>query len=214
MPAGKVYPNTNVSTDYTQTTLFDSFLMMKTPTNMPCRKESTHSKQHQVSFAYFAESAIESIVINPSVRLSVLWQKVVKTFIDSHYHKLHRKLHSELFLLHSIDGSMYVCHNCSQVMKTGGMPPQAKANKLASDEISEAMQDLRPLEVRLIARCIQFIKLIELPAGRQQAIVGQCCNVVTNLQPVTSLLLTEEMIGAMNLLRQSTTSGTKMLALW
>ncbi|XP_019628628.1 PREDICTED: uncharacterized protein LOC109473188 [Branchiostoma belcheri] len=73
-------------------------------------------------------------------------------------------------------------------MCRGEMPAQAKANGLQLADIPEELQNLRPLERRLISQRIPFMKLVGLPKGQQRAIHGPAINVPAKLENVCSLL--------------------------
>ncbi|KAI8484274.1 hypothetical protein Bbelb_380590 [Branchiostoma belcheri] len=82
----------------------------------------------------------------------------------------------------------WICNTCHFNMCRGEMPAQAKANGLQLADIPEELQNLRPLERRLISQRIPFMKLVGLPKGQQRAIHGPAINVPAKLENVCSLL--------------------------
>ena len=82
----------------------------------------------------------------------------------------------------------WLCHTCHLHLKKGKIPCQAWSNNLQLDEVPHVLQDLRPLEVRLISQRTPFMKLVALPRGGQKCIHGAAVNVPSSLQPVVSLL--------------------------
>ncbi|XP_066268348.1 uncharacterized protein [Branchiostoma lanceolatum] len=86
------------------------------------------------------------------------------------------------------NNSSWICNTCHITMTKGRMPAQAKANGLQLADVPEELQNLRPLELRLISQRIPFMKLVGLPKGQQRAIHGPAVNVPAKLENVCSLL--------------------------
>ncbi len=86
------------------------------------------------------------------------------------------------------DGQLWICCTCYSALKRGQMPTQCCYNGLALDDIPPELENLRPLEKRLISQRIAFMKLVGLPKGRQQAIHGPAVNVPTNLEHICAML--------------------------
>ena len=84
----------------------------------------------------------------------------------------------------SVDGKEWICRNCHICLKRGKLPSQAKCNGLSLCTIPEELNDLNPLEVRLISQRIPFMKLVSLPRGKQVGIQGPAVNVPTDLDIV------------------------------
>ena len=82
----------------------------------------------------------------------------------------------------------WICSTCHNALKSGRTPTQSRANNLTLADLPTELQDLRPLEVRLISQRIPFMKLVALPKGSQKAIRGSAVNVPSKLQSVTSIL--------------------------
>ncbi len=68
------------------------------------------------------------------------------------------------------------------------MPIQSKVNNLQLEILPNELQDLNPLETRLICLRIPFMKMVALPTGKQRSIHGPAVNVPTDLSSVCSLL--------------------------
>ena len=71
----------------------------------------------------------------------LLWQKVVQKFSIEKYNKIRADiiqlvLH-ENYRISSIDGSIYICLTCHKTLKSGRVPAQSKANRMALDEIPD-----------------------------------------------------------------------------
>ncbi len=94
--------------------------------------------------------------------------------------------HSQHLLTHEMQ---WICITCHSTLKKGQMPVQCCCNGLILDDIPPELQNLRPLELRLISQRIAFMKLVGLPKGRQVGIHGPAVNVPTNLQHVCGMLL-------------------------
>ena len=84
----------------------------------------------------------------------------------------------------SVDGKEWICRNCHICLKRGKLPSQAKCNGLSLCTIPEELNDLNPLEIRLISQRIPFMKLVSLPRGKQVGIQGPAVNVPTYLDIV------------------------------
>ena len=73
--------------------------------------------------------------------------------------------------------SSYVCSTCSRHLASNRLPPMSVANKMSLKPIPECLHDLTELEERLVAQRIPFMKIMNLPKGKQKAIIGQVVNV-------------------------------------
>ena len=96
-------------------------------------------------------------------------------------------------ILQSVDkvqtnGKSWVCRTCDRALKKGDLPVQSWDNGLGLARIPPELQDLRPLELRLISQRLPFMKMIGLPRGGQKAIHGSAVNVPLKLDAVVSLL--------------------------
>ena len=67
------------------------------------------------------------------------------------------------------------------------MPCQAKANNLMLVEQPPELKTLTPLELRLVAQRIPFMKMVGLPRGRQHGIHGPAVNVPTKVETVCDI---------------------------
>ena len=122
----------------------------------------------------------------------LLWRKGVQKFSIDKYNKIKKEiiqlvLH-EKYRLTSIDGSIYICHTCHIALKSGKIPAQSKANRMALDEIPDELKDLNNLELHIICKRILFMKLVKLPRGKQKGIKGAAVNVPADLGPACNLL--------------------------
>ena len=122
----------------------------------------------------------------------LLWRKGVQTFSIDKYNKIKPEiiqlvLH-EKYRMSSIDGCIYICHNCHRTLKLGRVPAQSKANRMALDEIPDELKDLNTLELHIICKRILFMKLVKLPRGKQKGIKGAAVNVPADLGPACKLL--------------------------
>jgi len=86
------------------------------------------------------------------------------------------------------DNKEYICTTCDGALKRGNMPVQAKANGMALDDVPDELQGLNELEIMLISKRIPFMKIVNLPRGKQKCIKGPCVNVPTNLDKICTLL--------------------------
>ena len=120
------------------------------------------------------------------------WRKGVQTLSIDKYNKIKPEiiqlvLH-EKYRMSSIDGCVYICHNCHRTLKLGRVPAQSKANRMALDEIPDELKDLNNLELHIICKRILFMKLVKLPRGKQKGIKGAAVNVPADLGPACKLL--------------------------
>ena len=83
---------------------------------------------------------------------------------------------------------IYICHTCHTALKSGRIPAQIKANRMALDEILGELTDLNNLELHIICKWILFMKLVKLPRGIQKGIKGATVNVPADHGPACNLL--------------------------
>ena len=94
----------------------------------------------------------------------------------------------EKFRLPSIGGSTYICLNCHKTLKSGRVPAQSTAHRMALHEIPDELKDLNNLELHIICKRILFMKLMKFPRGKQKGIKGAAVNVPADLGPACNLL--------------------------
>ena len=88
----------------------------------------------------------------------------------------------------SIDNTEWICGTCHSNLKAGKLPSCAKANKMTFPEKPDVLNDLTPLEERLISPRIPFMQLRELPSGGQLSIHGNVVNVPADVNSTVSVL--------------------------
>ena len=108
---------------------------------------------------------------------TIMEERGVQKFSVDKYNKIRKEiiqlvLH-EKYRISSIDGSIYICHTCHAALKSGKIPAQSKANRMALDEIPDELTDLNNLGLHIICKWILFMKLVKLPRGKQKGIKGQ-----------------------------------------
>ncbi|XP_062607978.1 uncharacterized protein LOC134269784, partial [Saccostrea cucullata] len=88
----------------------------------------------------------------------------------------------------SIDGKEYICHTCDKAIRSGRIPSQSVGNELHLEDIPEDLQELSPLEERMISKRLPFMQIVNLPRGGQKGIKGSVVNVPSNISTITSIL--------------------------
>ena len=78
----------------------------------------------------------------------------------------------------------FICKTCNASLKKDKMPCQAVANNLYFDNIPDALQDLCPLEQRLISQRLPFMQIVSLPRGGQKGINGDVVNVPAQIDTI------------------------------
>ena len=71
----------------------------------------------------------------------------------------------------------YICHNCHQTVARGNMPAIATAKNLELQNIPVELQGLNILERHMMAKFIQFAKIINLPKAGQEGVHGPVISV-------------------------------------
>ena len=122
----------------------------------------------------------------------LLWEKSVQKFTIDKYSDINTKIRNlvldEKYRISSINGSIYICHNCHKTLKSGRVPAQSKANGMDLEEVPDELKDLNNMEVHIICKRILFMKLVKLPRGKQKGIKGAAVNVPADLGPACNLL--------------------------
>ncbi|VDI78600.1 Hypothetical predicted protein [Mytilus galloprovincialis] len=89
----------------------------------------------------------------------------------------------------SRDNIEYICKTCMKHIQNNKMPPQAEANNMMLPDVPKIIQDLTPLEARILSTRYPFMKLLAfIPRGRQTGIKGAVINVPVNVQQVCTSL--------------------------
>ena len=119
----------------------------------------------------------------------LLW--CAQKFAIEKYHDINMKIRNlvleEKYRISSINGSIYICHNCHRTLKSGRVPAQSKANGMDLEEVPDELKDLNNMKVHTICKRILFMKLVKLPRGKQKGIKGAAVNVPTDLQTCMQL---------------------------
>ncbi|XP_066265422.1 uncharacterized protein [Branchiostoma lanceolatum] len=153
------------------------------------RAIQTQSASIQSASKLFQDKIKEGPTYVCSVCHRLMFRKSVVRFEQGNpkYNKIPTDENSSILnnLHHS---SSWICNTCHITMTKGRMPAQAKSNGLQLANVPEELQNLRPLELRLISQRIPFMKLVGLPKGQQRAIHGPAVNVPAKLENVCSLL--------------------------
>ena len=149
--------------------------------HVPNIEESARLFQTKISEGpIYPCSSCERLMFRPSVvqLQPEKYTKILADVKDSFNYDTRRKVHDK----------WWICSTCHNTLKSGRTPTQSRANDLALDDLPAELQDLRPLELRLISQRIPFMKLVALPKGGQKAIRGSAVNVPSKLQSVTTIL--------------------------
>ena len=122
----------------------------------------------------------------------LLWKKGVQKFDVNKYNRVQPEIRNIVlhnnYRISSIDGLIYICHNCHRTLKSNKVPAQSKANDMDLEEIPDELSDLNNLELHIICKRILFMKLVKLPRGKQKGIKGAAVNVPADLGPACTLL--------------------------
>ena len=81
-----------------------------------------------------------------------------------------------------------ICLTCERHLKTNKLPPMCSANKMDLFPIPDELSGLTELESRLIAQRIPFMKILNLPKGKQKAILGSVVNVPVDASETVAAL--------------------------
>lgn len=119
----------------------------------------------------------------------LLYRKSVKRFLIKNYqHCLKSTLKLCRTECGSIDGIEYIFITCDKSLRLGKIPPQSIGNALALDDIPEELQELCPLEERIVSKRLPFMQIVNLPRGGQKGIKGCVVNVPSNISSITNIL--------------------------
>ena len=123
----------------------------------------------------------------------LLWRRSVIKFDRSKYDMTSdvvKKCLAEDIMYETKPKEIYICTTCNSSLKRTypAMPAQAVANGLRLEPTPPDLQNPNEMERMTFRRKIPFIKLGNLPRGRQYRLQGPCVNVPSNLDSVCSLL--------------------------
>ncbi|CAG2195132.1 unnamed protein product [Mytilus edulis] len=88
----------------------------------------------------------------------------------------------------TISHKLWICYTCHRHLLMGKIPADASANGLQLPTIPEELKSLNLLEKQLISLRIPFMKLVQLPKGKQRGIIGPCVSIPTDVQKTVQIL--------------------------
>ena len=166
------------------------------PQNHVCltiRREHSDNESNSLLKSTFCKKFYNDISIGPVftciVCLRQLFRKSVTEFKRNNY-RAHPEINAILLntSFATFQSKNWICRTCNLALRKKKIPCQASINGLQLPDIPPELQDLTPLEERVISLRIPFMKLVALPAGQQKCIHGSAINVPTSLEPITSVL--------------------------
>ncbi|XP_053383841.1 uncharacterized protein LOC123535686 [Mercenaria mercenaria] len=103
------------------------------------------------------------------------------------------EMKSELSQLLSTDeispnGFQYICLTCKRHINKNKIPPQAQYNKMSVPKPPVIISELTDFESRLLARRYPFMKIVQLPNGKQRGVMGRVVNVPVDASELCSSL--------------------------
>lgn len=84
-------------------------------------------------------------------------------------------------------GNEYICQTCKNHLKKSKIPPQAFVNKMETT-FNDKISNLTNFEARLLSLRIPFMKIFNLPKGRQKQISGPVINIPSDVSSTCSQL--------------------------
>ena len=105
--------------------------------------------------------------------------------------------------------SMWICKTCHRKIQSGKMPAEAAVNKMELESLPKELEGLNGLERQLIALHIPFMKVTNLPQGKQRNVHGPVVCVPADLKKASSLPRTadESMVLRVKLKRKLSYKG-------
>jgi hypothetical protein len=139
------------------------------------RKSQQRQQHHQV-FSRVLKDFQKAIQDGPTYTCTcchrLLYRQSIQRVIASNYTKCTKET-----LLQCLTGEDMICKTCHRALQQGNIPAMASCNKLQVRPLPPELECLSELEARLIAKRIPFMKLLNLPSGKQKAVVGSVVNV-------------------------------------
>ena len=86
-----------------------------------------------------------------------------------------------------MERSIFVLHATDIIYMKKQIPPQSQINKMSVPDTPEVL-NLTPFETRLLARRYPFMKIVQLPKGKQRGIIGRVVNVPVDANDVCTSL--------------------------
>ena len=143
------------------------------------RKKQKRQQYHEV-FSNVLKEFQKAIQDGPTYICTccqrLLYKQSVQRAISSNYTKCTKEI-----LLQCLGGEEMICKTCHRSLQQGHIPAMAIVNKLQVSPLPPDLEGLSELEARLIAKRIPFMKLLNLPSGKQKAVVGSVVNVPVDI---------------------------------
>ena len=101
---------------------------------------------------------------------------------EKYLHQCNEECNAKTCDMSEVRSCLWICYTCHRKLIKNRIPEEANLNNLSLTEIPEELQRLNTLEQHLIARNIAFMKIVNLPKGGQNGIVGPCVCVPANVE--------------------------------
>lgn len=150
-----------------------------------------HKKPYPVTEKEFITDFHTKIQQGPifvCVSCEQLWYKRSVYNFDSVSNNIPHGMSSCIQNIQSPDNNTYICHTCYVALSSNKIPTCCTVNGLQFEQIPVELQDLYPLEERLVALRIPFMQIRDLPCGRQLNLKGNVVNVPANVANTISTL--------------------------
>ena len=165
----------------------NEILEVNVPRNRFKHDTDTLPKSQQKDFKTIQESIKQfhsNIAIGPLYVCSCCHQtwfrKSVSMLKNTHISAESRRLHCTNFT--SIGNEEWICHTCLSALRECQPPKVSVSNGMKWPDKPPEL-NLHQLEERLIALCITFMQIRELPRGGQYSLKGNVINVPVDIQP-------------------------------
>ena len=170
----------------------DDYSEINVPRKRCKHDEDTLSKMHQKDFETI-EKAIKQFQSDISVGPLYVctcchqtwFRKSVSMLKNTNLPAERKRLYCTDFT--SISNEEWICHTCMSALRDNKIPKLSVANGMNWPEKPPEL-NLHQLEERLIALCIPFMQIRELPRGGQYSLKGNVINVPVDIQPTINCL--------------------------
>ena len=143
-------------------------------------RKTKKRQQHHHVFSNILKEFQKAIQEGPTYTCTcchrLLYRQSIQRVISGNYTKCTKEI-----LLQCLTGEDMICKTCHRALLQGNIPAMASCNKLQVRPIPSELECLSELEARLIAKRIPFMKLMNLPSGKQKAVVGSVVNVPVDI---------------------------------